>query len=264
MTHMGRTSVRVALGLGLLALAGCNTAPFQAISVRPVYGYGDACTDVAIGGSGFADDVSVMVGDQPLMNATLPETDSLDYGYLVSGTIPPVDGAEGAFVDVVVTSDGESDTVLEQFYRVACPGAVNPEAVSPAEGVAAGDPIALVGCHMFDTYTVRIQGIDAPLTNASSCEGGTDTAVFDMVQVADPVDNPETDDLDESTLKGWYITIYDGDTEIYPLIDGCDPLVPVGASLVYDEEGKPVKDDNDEYLDACAGALSVTYADGAE
>lgn len=253
MTHMGRTSVRVALGLGLLALAGCNTAPFQAISVRPIYGYGDACTEVAVGGSGFADDVTVTIGDTPLMNATLPEASSLDYGYLVTGYIPPVDVTEGAFVDVTVSSDGETDTTLEQFYRVACPGAVNPEAASPDADLAAGDSVALVGCHLFDTYTVQVQGIEAPLTNASACDGGSDVAVFDMVQV---VDNPDTEDVDESTLTTWYLAIYDGETEIYPAIDGCDPALPVGTSLVDDGEGNMV--------DACAGTLTVSYPEGAE
>jgi hypothetical protein len=237
MTIEGRTWMGAA-GLGaVLLLSGCNTPSFQAVSVRPIYGWADGCNAVTVNGSGFEDDVAVTVDGDPLMGLTLPDGE-LDVGYTVSGVIPPKDLSASAYATITVTSGGESDDVLDQFYRLACPAPVNVEDYGPDAGLAAGTTVELYGCHILDTHKVQIGGTEATITNASTCDGGTDAGTFAAPDVAD---------------GDWYIGIYDSaGTEIYPALDnGCDVSLPVGTSTGTDDEGNEI--------DLCDGTMMVTY-----
>ena len=250
MKFEGHTWMGVA-GLGaIMLLPSCNTPSFRAVSVRPIYGWADGCNSVKISGAGFEDDVSVSVGDDPLMSLATPEAE-IDQGYYVTGVIPPLDLAASEYVTITVSSGGESDDVLDDFYRIACPAPILVEGMSPTTGLAAGGDVTIGGCHIYDTHTVSIGGESATISNVSSCEGGTDTGSFAAPDVADGF---------------WHVAYYDSTgAEIYPVIEGCDPAAapqvyatdvdpengPFAGDYILDEEGNP--------LDPCYGATLVQY-----
>jgi hypothetical protein len=127
----------------LSALLGCNEPGFNAVSIRPTYGWADGCTSVVVGGAGFDDAVSGRLGDNELTSIT-PHEAPLDVGYGFSALTPP--GAPG-FADLtVVNGDGQTDTVESAFYYLACPGGPYVEVAEPKRGIAAGDTIVLRGC----------------------------------------------------------------------------------------------------------------------
>lgn len=238
MRFEGRTWMGAAgLGAIVMLLPSCNTPEFRAVSVRPIYGWADGCNAVKISGSGFEGDVSVQVGDDDLLDLTMP-ADEIDEGYYVTGVVPPVDLAASEYVTITVTSGGESDDVLDDFYRLACPGDINIEGFGPDTGLAAGTEISVVGCHILATHTVGILTETATMTNTSSCDGGTDSGSFAAPTLPDGT---------------YYMAVYDsGGTEIYPALgNGCDPLLPVGTSLGTDDEGNEI--------DLCDGTATVTY-----
>ncbi|MFT7518672.1 MAG: hypothetical protein ACI9MC_000804 [Kiritimatiellia bacterium] len=237
------------LGTIVLLSTSCNTPYFRAVSINPISGWADACNAVQIGGSGFGDDVAVTIDGEPLMNLTTPsEADEPhNVGYQIFGTIPPKDlTGDSEYAVFVVSSGGEDSTPFDDFRRRACPGAINPEDIGPDEALAAGAEITVSGCHVKAEYTVTIGGESAAMTNASACEGGTDTATFSAPTLAD---------------GAWYLAFQAADgAEIYPAFDnGCDMTVPVGESvgvIGQDDDG------NDIMGDLCDGAPIMTYGGG--
>jgi hypothetical protein len=131
--------------LWLLAGLACeDRLGFDAVSLYPTYGYVDGCTNVRMGGHGFTSDFSATIGGNPVTNITDPDpdVDPLDQGFEKYGVTPA--GAQG-FADYKATDSGESVTVTNAFYYIACPGAPYVETVSAADGT-----VALSGCG-FDT-----------------------------------------------------------------------------------------------------------------
>lgn len=226
------------LPLAALALASCGMQGMDAVSIRPIYGWVDGCTDVKIGGHGFGDDVSVTIGGNPLQNLTLPDPaeDPLDVGFVIYGTTPPSTDGKGAH-DVVVTSGGETDTITDGFYYVECPAVGYVEAASPTEGVSPGDTITMMGCGMdASAYTVRVGDAksDVPLTSVCSSATVTFTAPA-----------PSSDGT-------WYVGFFDSNgTQVSP-DPACDITQPAG-SITNPDTG------DTGWVDPCAGALAITY-----
>lgn len=162
--------------LGVLVLAaglsGCNDAGYEAVSIRPTYGWIDGCTDVKISGHGFGDEISATIGGSDVLDLTRPEGEGVDgepeeLFFFFART--PAGSAVGE-APVTVTSDGESSTFPDPalseeargaFYYVACPGAPlieSPAPGAPVEGVSSGDTVSLAGCGFdADTMEVRVQ-----------------------------------------------------------------------------------------------------------
>lgn len=156
-------------------LGSCNATAigFGAVSIRPIYGYVDGCNAVRIGGHGFDSDVAVTIGGQPITEATLPEEGSLDRGFMIDGVAPA--GGPG-YADVVVTNgDGQSTTISETYYYVACPSAFYPEALGPNEGIASGTEITVAGCNLNGATQVQVGDAD-PVPLTPGC--GNVTATF--------------------------------------------------------------------------------------
>ncbi len=220
-----------------LALAACDRG-LDAVSIRPIYGWTDGCTDVEIGGNHFGDQVSVTIGGNPLDNLTLPDaaTQPLDVGFEAYGTTPPSTNGKGP-ADVVVSSGGETDTITGGFYYVDCPHPGYVEAADPTEGVSAGDTITLWGCGLDSSaYTVRVgdNATDAQLTGVCSTAQVTFTAPA-----------PSAD-------GAWYIGFFDSTgTQVYPDAT-CDITLPAG-SITNPDTG------DTGWVDPCAGAVALTY-----
>lgn len=154
-------------------LVSCNTAAFNAVGISPIYGWADGCTDVKVSGSGFDEDIAVTLDmgggasaaldslvhavDDPALDARLQ---ALEEGYYVLGRTPAAPTGTNGFADVVVTSGGETDTVVGAFYYVACPAPGYIEASGPSEGLTAGTQVAIAGCGL-DTTALRAQLVDA-------------------------------------------------------------------------------------------------------
>ncbi len=161
----------------ILALTGCSTPDWNAVSISPIYGYVDGCTEVTIGGTFFnsdgsaATDVEVTIGGQPLENLTYPDPDAqpLDVGYMVMGTTPAAAGLQKGYADVVVTGGGgQTDTIVDGFYYVACPGEAWPEVVSPETGLSAGMTVSIQGCNLDATrMRLRLTGVGDPSQTAT-------------------------------------------------------------------------------------------------
>lgn len=150
------------LGL-LLFAAGCNSAGYEAVAIRPTFGWADGCTAVKISGHGFGDEVSATVGGNAVEDITRAEAEE-DQQFFFFGTMPAGDpGAQ----DLVVTSDGKESTVEAAFYYVACTGPATLETVTPNDGVAAGATVSLAGCG-FDVATQQVRIIDPTGTVAST------------------------------------------------------------------------------------------------
>ena len=165
--------------LWLLAGLACeDRLGFDAVSLFPTYGYVDGCTNIRMGGHGFTEDFSATIGGNPVTNITDPdpEVDPLDQGFEKYGVTPA--GGPG-FADYKATDSGESVTVTNAFYYIACPGAPWVDAVSYADG-----DVTISGCGLdaasLDAYLV-LKGGDPtkvkPFTDVSSvC--GTATVSF--------------------------------------------------------------------------------------
>jgi len=206
--------------LPLVLLASCDLVGYDAVSIRPNYGWDDGCTDVKISGHGFAADVSATIGGAPVDNIVLPdESDELNYGFYFHARtpayeIPASDGTEEFapnYASVVVTSDGEDSEITNAFYYVACPGDPYVEAMVPSEGVSNGDTILLAGCNVKDSYKIEIrdpagvvQAVQADLTSVCGEAHASFTAP----------------DLADGTYEVYFMNAA-GDTQIWPGED-CD------------------------------------------
>src|SRR5215203_3222115 len=127
--------------LWLLAGLACeDRLGFDAVSLFPTYGYVDGCTNVRMGGHGFTDNFSATIGGNAVTNITDPDpdVDPLDQGYEKYGVTPA--GAQG-FADYKATDSGESATVTNAFYYLACPAAPFVETVEAVDGT-----ITISGC----------------------------------------------------------------------------------------------------------------------
>ncbi len=225
----------VASPLGLLS---CNKVGFDAISIRPIYGWVDGCTAVSIGGSGFGDDVQVTIGGTALVGQTIPAatnedgTTNLDYGYQVTGTTPP--GAQPGYAEVKVTTGGQEATVFGDFYYEACPLSAYPESVSPDTGLASGTSVTMDGCNLMGDYQVKV-GTAQPVSVSSLCSTAS-------VSFSAP-DLPAGE---------YYVAILDGSgNQLLPdPASGCDTTAAVGSGVVTTDTGS---------YDLCSGVPTVTY-----
>lgn len=215
-----------------LGFASCNEVGFDAVSIRPIYGWVDGCTAVSIGGHGFGDDVKVTIGGSDLVNAALPEKDSLDYGYQVTGLTPP--GTQPGYATVTVSTGGQSADVFGDFYYEACPLAAYPESASPDSGLAAGTTVTLGGCNLMGDYQVKV-GTANPVSVTTACS----TA---YVTFSAP-DLPAGD---------YYVAILDGSgNQLMPdPASGCDTTAAVGSGVVTSDTGS---------YDLCSGVPVVSY-----
>ncbi len=166
--------------LVLLLLSACNTG-FDAVAIRPIYGWTDGCTPVEITGRGFGEDVSATVGGKKVSGVTLPAKDTFDYGYSFTATVPSTDTT--GYADVTVTTGDKSATITGSgaYYYIQCPGPGTMDGISPSTGVKAGDTVTVLGCglrpdlmqvRLFDANLAQV-GADLPLTTV--CGGGQAT-----------------------------------------------------------------------------------------
>lgn len=194
-------------------LAGCNNPGFEAVSIRPIYGWVDGCNPVRVSGHGFGDDVKVTIGDRDdaaaqaeLASVTFPEKE-LDKGYFVEGVMPAAVTGTNGYADVVVTTGGQTSVIDDAYYYVACPGLGYTESASPTEGLVGGETITLSGCGL-DAAAVQAWVVDAtgapvvpaalPLTSAC----GTASATFAAPALAKGTYYLLLTDLDGNPLFG--------------------------------------------------------------
>lgn len=220
---------RIMLASAALGVTSCSNLPLDAVSIRPIYGWVDGCTDVKVSGHGFDDDISVKLGGQALEGLTLPdpEANPLDVGYVVYGVTPPA--SEAGYADLEVTSGGETDTVKDAFYYVACPADPYVEAAS-TDTAAAGDTIVLSGCNLdASAYQVQVGGE----TVALSSECGTATVSFTAPDLDDGCYYVHMVDASGNVLDGCGADTcggYDtGDTGAAMACDGLPTLTYGGA-----------------------------------
>jgi len=136
--------------LWLLAGLACeDRLGFDAVSLFPTYGYVDGCTNVRMGGHGFTDAFSATIGGNPVTDITDPDpnVDPMDQGYEKYGVTP---AGEQGFADYKATDDGESVTVTNAFYYLACPTTNYIESVAYAD-----NRVTITGCG-FDTATTTV------------------------------------------------------------------------------------------------------------
>ena len=143
----------------LLLLLGCNTLPFDAVSISPIYGWVDGCNTVTISGHGFSNQATATIGGAPVTGITQP-TRALDVGYLFTATVPAA--TEAGYADVVVT-DGENSATISgtgAYYYVACPTTAYVEGIDVTTGLTSGTTVTISGCG-FDTGAIQGQLLDA-------------------------------------------------------------------------------------------------------
>jgi hypothetical protein len=156
--------------LSALCLLSCNPLGFRAVSISPIYGWVDGCTEVKVSGHGFDDNITVTIGGAALEGLTLPDPAEapLDVGFLVTGRTPP-GSAGGTYATVTVQSGGESSEIVDGFYYETCWYGAYAESASPSEGVAAGTEIALSGCNLAaGSVQVRV-GASDPVDLSEVC-----------------------------------------------------------------------------------------------
>lgn len=160
----------------------CNNAGFDAVSIRPIYGWAEGCGPVRVSGHGFGDDVTVSLGDGdvatmqvPLESPTVP-SDEVNKGFYVEGVMPASPGGGGVYADVIVTTGGQTDVIEGAFYYVACPGVGYVEGLAPSEGLLGGETVSLSGCGLdaagLQAWLVDGAGVPAhqsPLPLTSIC-----------------------------------------------------------------------------------------------
>lgn len=218
-------------------LASCDPVGFKVVSISPIYGWEDGCTDIKVSGHGFDADIQVTLGGTAIDNLTLPDqaTNPLDVGFVVYGTTPP--SAVGAdYATLTVTSGGETSELTEAFFYTACPAAVYVEGVSATDAVAAGDEIGLSGCGLdASAVTVKVGSSDAVnLTSVCSTAQATFTA-----PAADPGCH--------------YVGFFDSAGNQLAPDPGCDITLACDVP-----QGKGDTGDSG-YIDFCAGAPTLTY-----
>jgi hypothetical protein len=219
-----------------LALAGCNTVGFGVISMEPIYGWVDGCTDVKVSGHGFDPDASATLGGVALTDLTQPDG-LLDEGYQLFGRTPPSPTGATGYADLTVTSGGESGTLAQAFWYAACPGAGFADGADPAE-VTEGATVTLSGCGLDPaTQAVRV-GTSAALPIEASC--GTARATF------------TAPGLPAGT---WYVGVFDlAGTQIFP-DPACDITQPVATGDTAEQDTATP--------DPCAGAPTLAYGGAA-
>jgi hypothetical protein len=133
----------------LVGLACEDRLGFDAVSLYPTFGYVDGCTNVRMGGHGFTDDFSATIGGNPVTDITDPDpdVDPLDQGFEKYGVTP---AGEQGFADYKATDSGESVTVTNAFYYLACPGAPYVEHVEALDGT-----VTISGCG-FDAASTSV------------------------------------------------------------------------------------------------------------
>jgi hypothetical protein len=223
----------------LLALLACDRG-FDAVAISPIYGWVDGCNAVAVTGHGFGDDVTAMVGGQPLRDAA-PARGLLTRGYRLDGTVPPA--ARSGTVDVVVTTGGASDTITGSggYTYVACPQRAYVETIDTSEG-APGALVTLNGCSLDTALRVRLLAGDGsparaadgttpvPAPLVSVC--GTARAAFQVPAVPEGAYFVQLLREDDIVLAGEVCTAADsGTTSDSGSSDACAPIpFTVGAA----------------------------------
>jgi hypothetical protein len=204
--HLLRETAQWFVFGGLVLLVSCNKPGFNAVSIRPIDGWVDGCNAIVIGGSGFGDDVTATIGGVAIVGASVPDKNSSDYGYEVLGYAPPSTIGKG-YQDVVVTSDGKSDTITGSgaYYYKTCPMPGYIDSISWTDSLAASSTITLTGCSL-DTTVVKARVIDSTsvqvgsdISLTSSC--GTAIATFSAPSVPDPAGT-------------YYLELVDGDGNV--------------------------------------------------
>jgi hypothetical protein len=193
-------------------LFSCNTPKFDLVSIRPIYGWVDGCTEVHVGGAAFADDAVFKVGATEVPIEGRP-TEDIDKGYWFTARTPAAAGK--GYADISVTQNGETLTIPEAYYYVECPAPGYIEAASPSD-VASGAPVTLSGCG-FDILGMRVRlvqsGVKKPL----------ESAVLPITTVCGSASvSFVAPDLPAGTYDV-LITDPTGDTLIYPADYGCVP-----------------------------------------
>ncbi len=239
MTRVSRLVLPVLGVAAPLGLISCESrVGFDAVSIRPIYGWVDGCTDVSIGGHGFGDDVAVTIGGTPLVDAVVPAkenddgTTNLDYGYQVTGKTPA--GAQPGYAEVKVTTGGQEATVFGDFYYEACPLSAYPESVSPDTGLAVGTTVTVGGCNLMGDYQIKV-GPAEPVGVTSVCSTATISFLAPDLQAGD-----------------YYVAILDssGNQLLPDPASGCDTTAAVGSGVVTTDTGS---------YDVCSGVPVVTY-----
>jgi len=236
LSQLALPALCVAAPLGLLS---CNKVGFDAVSIRPIYGWVDGCTAVSVGGHGFGDDVKVTIGGTDLVNQTLPDKESLDYGYEVTGATPA--GAQPGYAEVKVTSGGQEAVVFGDFYYEACPLSAYPESTSPDSGLSAGTTVTMTGCNLMGDYQIKV-GTANPVSVSSACS----TAQITFSAPDLPANS------DSNYPGGYYVAILDsaGNQLLPDPASGCDTTQAVGSAVITSDTG--------EY-DPCSGVPIVSY-----
>jgi hypothetical protein len=160
---------------GSFLLGGCNNTPrFDAVTIRPIYGWTDGCGTARISGHGMSDDATVKIGANtmgpPELAPTIPDYDK---GYWFERQIPA--GTKGFADVVVINGDGKTATIPKAFYYVECPGVAVDALADEADGVlAAGDTVTVRGCGLTTDLRVKIGDAD-PVALTQTCGAGIAT-----------------------------------------------------------------------------------------
>src|SRR5678815_2529179 len=112
-----------------MILGACNpTLPFDAVSIRPVFGGQYGCTPVKISGHGFTEGTTVKIGDLEITDLECDPTKLYDAnagptgpkvcdkGFQLFGSTPSNPAAAGTFLDVTVKTGDVSDVIPSGFY----------------------------------------------------------------------------------------------------------------------------------------------------
>lgn len=232
---------------GALLLAACNDAGYEAVTIRPTYGWADGCTDVKISGHGFADDVSATIGGEAVTDVT-PATLEVNREFFFYATTPPATGdMVAAHNDVVVTSDGEDSTIPNGFYYVACMGAPLVEDFGVVVGndfTQAGAPVTIRSDAITTGDTVEYAGCNLPTGGSvviADPTGTEDDAAADLTNDC----STAIASFEAPTLTGgatyWIFLLDDSDAIIEPACahDACtpDPRDCVAGDLPTDNSG---------------------------
>lgn len=136
-------------------MLGCNDPGFDGVSIRPTYGWEDGCTDVTVGGHGFDEGISAALSGNPLTGIVLPdpEIEEENVGFKFTAVTPR---GEPGFSDLVITNgDGQSATVANAFYYLACAGSPTIESVSSGTGLG-GDTLTISGCGFAEEMQIEV------------------------------------------------------------------------------------------------------------
>lgn len=218
------------------ALMSCNTPSFRVVTVKPIYGWTDGCTEVRVSGSGFDEASTLSVGGTSV--DVIARGEGADAGYWVNAYTPPSSTGASGDVDVTLTSAGESGTITGGFHYVQCPeggtvdnvyaSATIPEPydpwtpAAPSSSVTSGTDVTITGCGIdFTSLKVKLvseaDGTEANLiTPTQTC--GTGVGHFTVPTLTD---------------GAWDVLLVDAnDTIFYPSDYGCVPDTGAGISCL--------------------------------